>query len=256
MEERELGEFGFIAGSWPLDAEKATVVFLHGSGGSSHFWKAQVESLAERVNSVALDLPGHGRSSDDGKNTIGDYARTAVEFVDALDMSNLILSGLSLGGAIVQQLLLDNADRFQAGVLIGTGARLKVLPAIFEAIEKDYPGFVEMICKLASSEKTDADVSQPFRDDLIKCKPEVTYGDFQACNAFNVIDRLHEISLPVLVISAEDDQLTPPKYAGFLEDGIPNAARKHIYDAGHIAPMEKPHEVNQAIVEFLDSHGL
>ena len=256
MEERELGGFGFIAGSWPLDAEKSTIVFLHGSGGSSLFWKAQVEGLAERANTVALDLPGHGRSGNDGKNTIGDYARAAVEFVDALDMSNPILSGLSMGGAIVQQLLLDFADRFKAGILIGTGARLKVLPAIFEAIEKDYSGFVEMICKLASSEKTDASASRHFRDDLIKCKPEVTYGDFKACNAFNAIERLHEINLPVLVISAEDDQLTPPKYAGFLEDGIANAARKHINDAGHIAPMEKPHEVNQAILEFLDRQGL
>lgn len=255
MEERELGGFAFIAGSWPLDAEKSTIVFLHGSGGSSQFWKAQVEGLAERVNTVALDLPGHGRSGNQGKNAIGEYARIAVEFVDALDMSKLILSGLSMGGAIVQQLLLDYADRFQAGILIGTGARLKVLPAIFEAIEKDYSDFVEMICKLAASEKTDAIVSQPFREDLIKCKSEVTYGDFQACNAFNVIERLHEITLPVLVISAEEDQLTPPKYAGFLEESITNAARKHIYDAGHIAPMEKPHEVNQAIIEFLDRHG-
>ena len=113
MEERKLGGFGFIADSWPLDADKPTIVFLHGSGGSSHFWKAQVEGLAERVNTVALDLPGHGRSGNDGKNTIGDYARIAVEFVDALDMPNPIISGLSMGGAIVQQLLLGFADRFK-----------------------------------------------------------------------------------------------------------------------------------------------
>jgi len=256
MEEKEISGFGFIAGRWPLDAEKTTIVFLHGSGGSGHFWKAQVEGLAERVNTVALDMPGHGRSGNDGKDTIGDYARAVVEFMDAIDTSKAIPCGLSMGGAVVQQLLLDFADRFEGGILIGTGAKLKVLPAIFEAIEKDYTGFVEMSCKHASSENTDASVSQPFRDDLIKCKPEVTYGDFQACNQFNVIERLPEISVPVLVISAEDDKLTPPKYARFLEDGIPNTARKHIHDAGHIAPMEKPQEVNQAIIEFLDSHGL
>ena len=255
MEERELGGFGYVAGRWPLDAEKSTIVFLHGSGGSSHFWKAQVEGLAEQVNTVALDMPGHGRSGNDGKNSIGDYARAVIEFVDLIDTPRTIPCGLSLGGAIVQQLLLDFADRFEAGILIGTGARLKVLPAIFEAIEKDYTGLVEMISKMASSEKTDAKVNQALRDDLIKCKPEVAYGDFQACNAFNVMERLHEISAPVLVISAEDDKLTPPKYAGFLEDGIPNAARKYIHAAGHIAPMEKPRAVNQAIVEFLDSQG-
>jgi pimeloyl-ACP methyl ester carboxylesterase len=70
------------------------------------------------------------------------------------------------------------------------------------------------------------------------------------------MNRLAEISVPVLILSAEDDKLTPPKYGQFLESGITNATRTHIMDAGHIAPMEKPREVNQAIIEFLDRHGL
>lgn len=255
MEEREIGGFGFVAGRWPFGQDRSTVVFIHGSGGTGHFWKAQVEGLAERVNTVALDLPGHGRSGKDGKDTITDYSLAVLEFIEAIDAPKAILCGLSIGGAIVQQLLLDHAERFGAGILIGTGAKLKVLPAIFEAIENDYPGFIEMLCKLSASENPNTSVIQPFRDDLIKCKPKVTYGDFQACNQFNVIERLHEISVPVLVISAEDDNLTPPKYARFLEDGIPKATRKHIHDAGHIVPMERPREVNQAILEFLDHHG-
>ena len=59
-----------------------------------------------------------------------------------------------------------------------------------------------------------------------------------------------------MVISAQDDKLTPPKYADFLESAISNTTRAHILDAGHIAPMEKPQEVNQAIIEFLDRHAL
>jgi len=256
MEEKEIGGVGFIAGRWPLDQVKSTVVFIHGSGGTGHFWKAQVEGLAGRVNTVALDLPGHGRSAADGKDTIADYSLAVAEFVDALEAPRAILCGLSLGGAIVQQLLLDFEGRFAAAILIGTGARLKVSPALFEAIENDYPGFVEMLCKLASSKSTHASVIEPFRDDLTKCRPAVTCGDFQACNRFNLMERLEQISVPVLVISAEEDTLTPPKFARFLEAGIPNAVRKHIQAAGHIAPMEQPQEVNQAIIDFLDRLGL
>lgn len=256
MEERKLGGFGFVAGRWPLHVEKSTIVFIHSSGGSANYWKAQVQGLSERLNTVAVDLPGHGRSGKDGKNTVADYARAVVEFIEAADIPHPIPCGLSIGGAIVLQLLLDHAKQFQAGILIGSGAKLKVLPMIFEAIEKDYSGLVEMLCKFAASGKTAPEVIQPFRDGLQKCHPLVTLGDFQACNRFDVIDRLAEINVPVMVISAQDDKLTPPKYADFLESAIPDTTRAHIPDAGHIAPLEKPGEVNQAIIEFLDRHGL
>ena len=255
MVEKEIGGIGFIANRWPLNTEKSTIVFIHSSGGTGQFWRVQIKDLAVRVNTVALDLPGHGRSGKDGKNTVADYARRVYEFIETADIPRPIPCGLSIGGAIVLQLLLDYSKHFQAGILIGTGAKLKVLPMIFEAIEKDYSGLVQMLCKFAASEKTVPEVIQPFREDLQKCDPRITFGDFQACNWFDVRGRLAEISVPVMVISAQDDKLTPPKYADFLESAIPNTTRSHILDAGHIAPMEKPQEVNQAIIEFLDSHG-
>ncbi len=81
-------------------------------------------------------------------------------------------------------------------------------------------------------------------------------GDFRACDEFDVMDRLSAIVVPVLIISAEDDLLTPPKYGDFLEKNIPNADRAHIMDAGHLAPLEKPQEVTQAIFKFLDRQNL
>ena len=256
MVEKEIGGFGFLAGRWPLNADKSTILFIHGSGGSGQFWQAQIKDLTGRVNTVALDLPGHGRSGIDGKNKIEDYARAVLEYIVAADIPRPIPCGLSIGGAIVQQLLLDFAEQFQAGILIGTGARLKVLPMIFETIENDYSKFIEMLCKISASEKTAPEVIQPFRDDLQKCDPRVTFGDFEACNRFDVMGRIAQISVPVMIISAQEDKLTPPKYADFLESTIPNTTRAHILDAGHIAPMEKPRKVNQAIIEFLDRHGL
>jgi pimeloyl-ACP methyl ester carboxylesterase len=68
--------------------------------------------------------------------------------------------------------------------------------------------------------------------------------------------RLAEIQVPVLVVTAEHDRLTPPKHGEFLEKNIPNATRVHIADAGHIVSMEQPARVNQAVVGFLDRTGL
>jgi pimeloyl-ACP methyl ester carboxylesterase len=227
-------------------------VFIHGSGGSAQFWQAQSEGLVEKANTLAIDLPGHGDSQGEGHSTIEGYAAAMIQFLDDIEPPGPIPCGLSLGGAIAQNLLLDHPGRFSAGILIGTGARLRVLPAIFEGIQSDFDGFVEMIADFAASPKTEPAVTRRFQDDLVRCSPAVVNGDFQACNQFDVMARLKDIRVPVLIVSAEEDKLTPPKYADYLESAIPNAVRARITDAGHIAPLEKPHDVNQTIMDFLD----
>ena len=256
MEDRKTNGIGYITGRWPLDPAKSTIVFIHGAGGSSAFWSAQVRGLVARVNTVALDLPGHGRSGGNGKTKIEDYVQAVIDFIKQVDMPTPIPCGLSMGGAITQQLLLDYQDFFKAGILISTGAKLKVAAAIFDAIENDYQGFVNMVGKLAASKKTDPGLVQSIKDEMARCKPEITHGDFKACNRFNIMERLSSIEVPVLVVSAQDDKLTPSNYADVLEKTIKNAARAHIMDAGHVVPIEKPAEVIQVILEFLGRNGL
>jgi pimeloyl-ACP methyl ester carboxylesterase len=256
MQERKSNGIAYIAGSWPLSPEKSTIVFIHAAGGSSAFWKSQVSGLAERVNTVAIDLPGHGRSAGSGNDSVVAYARAVSNFINEIKAPGPIACGLSMGGAITQQLLLDYRDQIRAGILISTGARLRVAPLIFDTIEKDYNGFAEMLTKFATSQKTDPALVQPFKEELAGCKPEVAHGDFRACDRFDVMKQLTSIEVPVLVMTAEDDKLTPPKYGEFLEKCIKNVSRAHIMDAGHIVPMEKSNEVNRAIIEFLDRTGL
>jgi len=256
MLERETNGIGYLAGDWPLDPEKSTLVFIHGAGGASAFWQAQVDGLAQRANTLAIDLPGHGKSDGAGKDKVEDYAVAVAGFVKDIDMPNPIPCGLSMGGAITQQLLLDYRDLVKAGVLISTGSRLKVAPVIFENIEKNYSDHVDMICRFAASEKTDLRLLALFKEEAARCKPEIAHGDFRACDRFDVTNRLAVIDVPVLVVTAEHDKLTPPKYGATLEKGIKNASRVHIMDAGHIVPVEKPVEINKAILEFLDQTGL
>ena len=256
MQERKTNGVGYLAGEWPLDSQKSTIVFIHGAGGSGAFWQEQINGLSTRVNTLALDLPGRGRSHSKGKQKIEDYADAVVRFMAKIDISDPILCGLSMGGGIVQQVLLDYPDRLKAGILIGTGARMPVAPAFFETIQKDYNGFVDWLCKICVSKNTDSKIVNPFREDLLRCKPEITLGDFRACDRFDVGDRLAAIEAPVLVVTSEEDKLTPPKFGDFLEKHIKNASRAHIMDAGHIVPMEKSDEMNKTILKFLDQTGL
>ena len=255
METREAHGIGFTTGTWPLDATRASLIFLHGSGGSNVLWHGQVDALSDRANTIALDLPGRGLSAGPGMRAIPEYARAVLDFVAAIEAPRPIPCGLSLGGGIALQLLLDHPERFAAGILIGTGARLRVMPAILEGIERDYEAHLAGM-DIAASPRTDRELLRPIKESNARCSAEVALGDFLACDAFDVMERLGEIEVPVLVVCGEDDRLTPPKYADFLEKSIRNARRARVADAGHLAPAEKPAEVNRAIVDFLDAAGL
>ena len=173
-----------------------------------------------------------------------------------IEAPNPVPCGISLGGAITQQLLMDFPQRYSAGILIGTGVQMKVGPIIFEAIENDFSEFVDMLGKLAASKKTNPEKIRFFKDELAKSNPQVTSGDFRACDRFDAGAKLASIEVPVLIITSEDDILTPAKYGDVLEEKIQNTQRVHIMDAGHLVVLEKPEEVKKAIIEFMDKSGL
>jgi pimeloyl-ACP methyl ester carboxylesterase len=251
MEYRKVLEIGFITGKWPLDSHKPTLVFIHGAGASRLLWESQVEVLSSYANTVALDLPGHGTSHGEGRDSISGYAQAVINFLDVIQVPKPIPCGLSMGGAITQNLLINTPGRFPAGILINTGARLKVLPMIFETIGKSYDEYVKLSGTFAISQKNSTDDLTRRIAACLHSTAEVVLGDFRACDAFDVMGQLDLINVPVLVLTASDDILTPPKYGRYLAGNLKDAHSVNIEDAGHFSPIEKPIEINNAILGFL-----
>ncbi|MDP3286262.1 MAG: alpha/beta fold hydrolase [Desulfobacterales bacterium] len=256
MIENKAGKIAYIAGRWPPDPEKPTIVFIHGSGGSSVLWEKQVDELKTHVNTIALDLPGHGRSSGPGTDSVAEYCGVVADFIETLEIPRPVPCGLSIGGAIVLQLILEHKARYKAAILVNTGARLRVMPAILETIKKDYERYLSTIPAFAASEKTDPRKLSSLMADTAKCNPETAFGDFKACDRFDVIDKLSAIIAPVLILTAEDDKLTPPKFGVYMKEHIRNASMVNIKDAGHLSPLEQPEAFNKVVTDFLKQEKL
>jgi pimeloyl-ACP methyl ester carboxylesterase len=229
---------------------KETLLFIHGAGGTHRHWGHQVQGLGG-VNRCALDLPGHGRSDGEGHESIAGYAEIILQLLYALDLPTVTLVGHSMGGAISQYLALEHPQRVDRLILVGSGARLRVLPNLLEGLLRDFPSTVEMMLGWAYAKDTAPDLVQLGREEWLENVPQVVHGDFSACDEFDVMNRLGEIRCPTLILCGEDDQLTPPKYAHYLRDGIPGATLTVIPRAGHMVMVEKPELVNSAIEEFL-----
>jgi pimeloyl-ACP methyl ester carboxylesterase len=227
-----------------------TLVFIHGAGGTHKHWGYQLQGL-EQVDRYALDLPGHGRSSGSGRTSISGYEGVVLRFMDSLELDRATIVGHSMGGAIAQYLALEHPARVGGFVLVGSGARLRVLPSLLGRMLVDFPATVDDLLGWAFSPQADPDLVRSGREEWLENDPRIVHGDFSACDVFDVMEKLGEIRCPTLVICGEEDSLTPPKYARYLRDSIPGAVLALIPGAGHMVMLEQPEAVNRAITEFL-----
>ncbi len=238
----------------PLPADRKTLLFIHGAGGSKNHWINQYDGLKGDFNIIVAELPGHGdSSSQEGADRVERYAEDIAAVIDSLTPASPIVIGHSMGGAICQTLALNFPAKVAGLVLIGTGCRLRVLPSILDGLLTNFEQTVSMINRYAFSKFTDEDIIQESSSEMAKTPPAVIHGDFLACNRFNLCERIGEISQPTLILCGIDDQLTPVKYSRFLLDRMPNATLKTFPRAGHMVMVEVPEKVNQAIREFAET---
>jgi len=228
--------------------ETFPIVFIHGAGGNQKVWVNQVEYFK---NSLAINLPGH--DGGEGKRSIDEYVEYVKHFLDERGLKEVVLVGHSMGGAIAQMFALKYPDYLKAVVLVCTGAKLRVLPKIFELIMQNYSKAVELIVDMALSKNTSQTVKKQVIEELLKAKPEVVYGDFEACDKFDIMDQVANIKVRTLIICGSEDILTPVKYSKYLNEKIANSILKIIDGSGHMVMLEKPKEFNSILEEFLNS---
>src|SRR4051812_30248714 len=123
---------------WYADHRNPTLhrpvtLVIHGAGGSHLDWPAEIRRMPE-LNAIIIDLPGHGKSTGAGRNSVGAYASDVLALLDALKLQKVILAGHSMGGGIALLLALQHPDRVLGLILVGTGAKLGVHPDLLSGM--------------------------------------------------------------------------------------------------------------------------
>jgi pimeloyl-ACP methyl ester carboxylesterase len=156
-----------------------------------------------------------------------------------------------MGGAIVQTLALTHPEVIKGISLVGTGAKLKVLPLILNGIKANFEEAVRKINELSFFGETPPWLMERSIAGLMRCQPEVLYGDYLACDRFDMMNEVGKIDLPTLILCGNEDQLTPVKYSEFLQSRIKGSNLEILPDAGHMVMMEAAKAFNEKIGEFV-----
>ena len=238
--------------------EGTPLMLVHGACESSSFWKAQVDELQKQHRLILLNLPGHGQSAKPSDEVnISMYAEIVREAIYGLDLESPSLAGHSMGGAIAMTLAVEHPKLLGGLILANTGAKLGVLPEILAGLETDFAETIRDV--VAPRELGNAHADQLLEwisDEMVLTDPAVGFEDFLACSRFDLRARIKEIHIPSLVISGDQDKLTPVKWAVYLNENIADSGLAVIQGTGHLTMLERPYAFNQVLSEFLSSYAV
>ena len=232
--------------------EGPALVLIHGSGGDHSHWPPELRNLGD-ARVFAPDLPGHGRSEGRGRDSVEDYADVIEAFVSELGLEDVVPAGHSLGGAVVQTLALRSPAWLSRIILVGSGARLRVHPAILEGLQTDPEATLRRVCEWSFGPEASESMVAGAYEKFLSTDSAIIHGDYTACDRFDIMDRVGKITHPALVMVGTADQMTPVKYGEYLHQRLSRSRLAVIESGGHMMALEKPGALVRCISDFLNS---
>ena len=156
-----------------------------------------------------------------------------------------------MGGGVILEAAIAYPEMLEALILVGSGARLRVSSEIFQSLETDFKTTAEQLLRRCYGPGSSEKLIKWGVEHLLNELPEVVLADFRACDDFDRMDDISQIKKPALVVCGSEDSMTPAKYSQYLAGKLQRASLRIVDQAGHMAMVEKPFEVNASILKFL-----
>lgn len=253
------------------------VILLHGFGASAFSWREVMQPLSAYGQVVAYDRPAFGLTerplSWEGVNPYSEQGNLDLlsGLMDALDIQQAILVGNSAGGTVATAFALEHPERVLAlievdAAIYQTMPESALLSWLLKTpqIDRLGPLFVRRLAgsqgdaflksawydpsELQRNPETIAGYRKPLR---VENWDRALWEHTRATSAPQLADRLHEISVPTLVISGQADQIVPVENSRQLAADIPGAALVIIPACGHVPQEECPQAFMLAVDQFM-----
>lgn len=250
-------------GGRAFDASLPAIVFIHGAQNDHSVWALQSRYFAHHGFAVlALDLPGHGRSSGPALTSVEAMADWVLALLSAAGVEQAVLVGHSMGSLIALEASHRAPQRVRGLALLGTTWPMKVSDALLETARSDEARAIDMV-NIWSHSTIAHKPSCPgpgfwvmggarrLMQRMSQINPEqLFYTDFAACNAYaNGQAAAEAVRCPTLFVLGTKDVMTPPRSTKLLTGAIGHGRIVSV-EAGHQMMSELPDAVLDALYGF------
>jgi pimeloyl-ACP methyl ester carboxylesterase len=225
---------------WETRAGRGTpIVLLHGLGGSSDWFRNNIDVLAESHSVAAADLVGFGRTRARRPLAFDEIAALLARWIESSFDEPVHLAGNSMGGHIAIHVAAKRPDLVRSLILIdSTGIPFALDPRIhIEHGGLPHRGF---------------SFAKVFFRDAFRAGPTTLAVAFARLLRDDARPLMKELRMPVLLLWGENDPLVPVPYAEQMREWVPQARLVVLPHAGHVPMWENPTAFNGALLEFVN----
>lgn len=235
------------------------VVFLHSLGTDRRMWGAQADALSGRHRVIAPDSRGHGASAWAGPPEVDDWVADLGRILDAAEVTQAVLVGVSLGGIQAIAYAAAHPERVSALVVADSFVELDAEVAEAKIAELAGQAHAEGMAVVARAYVADTFTRTPppaheaelVRSAIAGMTPEAYAASVRTCFGVRIGDRLAEVRAPALVLWGERDAKTPRTLSERITAGIAGAELATVPDAGHLSNLENPAAFTRLVADFI-----
>ncbi len=263
------------------EGEGPPLVFCYGIACSTLHWTYQIDYFRKNYRCIWFDYRGHRHTplpKSVDTMTVEASAMDLKAVLDFLDVKETIVMGHSMGVSVVLEFARLFPDRVSKLVLANGTAKRPLdsllggnflVPAfnLLSAFEKKKPEFLKSIWKLQekalvvphflglvgfNASLTAAEDIKTYAKQIAELPPSVLTYMMDDYQNFDASPWLHEIKQKTLILSGEDDQITPPHTQDLMAQLMPNAELIRIHRGSHCSTLDMPDYVSLLIERFIE----
>ncbi len=249
---------------YEVHGEGEPLLCVHGLSCDTLAWIPQVQAFAAEYRTVIFDNRDVGQSSmSEPGYDIADMAGDALALADVLELDSFHLLGVSMGGAIAQEMALQAPGRVRTLTLAVTfstgGAYARRLAEVWGArvmqISREQHVDELMLVNHSEAFYENPDMVEFIRTAMLQNPhpqaPEGFARQLAACSRHDTRDRLSSLTMPTQVIGGEHDILVPVWKSKEIAAAIPDARLNVLPAAPHGLSLERAEEFNAAVLGFI-----
>ena len=248
---------------YEVEGEGIPLIFVEGLGYSSWMWVKQ-KKMSDAIKIIIFDNRGVGKSSKpDNPYTVKDMCEDINSVANSAGIDKFFLLGSSMGGIIAQEYALNHENRLLGLILgetnTGIGSIMPgedVLKVLSTPTNPDSIDDLRYRMSFAFSNHYLENDREDFENFLQirynERNSDIKYMQQLAAIAnFSSEDRLGALSLPVCIITGDEDNIVPPENSRLLGNKIRNSTQVIIKNTGHLSMIERPDAFNRSVLDFI-----